>query len=95
METPKMTARRATSTAVNPRCRPSRWPSAAHNQASRYSHHLIAMRDGQILAQGTPTEVITEEVIASTFGINSLIIPDPVTGTSLCIPRTDLPNGVR
>ena len=30
------------------------------NQASRYSHHLIAMRDGQILAQGTPAEVITK-----------------------------------
>jgi iron complex transport system ATP-binding protein len=41
------------------------------NQASRYSQHLIAMRDGQILAQGTPAEVITEKVVASTFGISS------------------------
>ena len=53
------------------------------------------MRDGQIVAPGTPAEVSTEEVIAGTFGINSLIIPDPVTGTPLCIPHTDLPNGAR
>jgi hypothetical protein len=29
-------------------------------------------------------------VIAGPFGINSLIIPDPVTGTSLCVPRAEL-----
>jgi ABC-type cobalamin/Fe3+-siderophores transport system ATPase subunit len=29
------------------------------NQAGRFAHHLIAMRDGQILAQGPPADVIT------------------------------------
>ena len=46
------------------------------------------MRDGQILAQGTPAEVITEKVIAGTFGISSLIyrtgqvIPPPYSTVS-------------
>jgi iron complex transport system ATP-binding protein len=56
------------------------------NQAGRFAHHLIAMRQGQILAEGTPAEVITEPVIAETFGITCVIIPDPVTGSPLCIP---------
>jgi iron complex transport system ATP-binding protein len=56
------------------------------NQAGRFAHHLIAMRQGQILAEGTPAEVITEQVIAETFGITCVIIPDPVTSTPLCIP---------
>ncbi|HEY3906225.1 MAG TPA: ABC transporter ATP-binding protein [Streptosporangiaceae bacterium] len=56
------------------------------NQAGRFAHHLIAMRQGQILAEGTPAEVITEHVIAETFGITCVIIPDPVTATPLCIP---------
>jgi iron complex transport system ATP-binding protein len=61
------------------------------NQASRYSQHVIAMRDGQILAQGTPGEVITEPVISATFGISCTVIPDPVTGTPLCVPNAELP----
>lgn len=46
------------------------------------------MRDGQILAQGTPAEVITEKVIAGTFGISPLIyrtgqvIPPPYSTVS-------------
>jgi hypothetical protein len=30
-------------------------------------------------------------VIADTFGISSLIIPGPVTGIPLCVPRPELP----
>ncbi len=39
------------------------------NHAARYSHHLIAMRDGRIVAQGTPAEVITEELVHDVFGL--------------------------
>jgi iron complex transport system ATP-binding protein len=61
------------------------------NQASRYSHHVIAMRDGQILAQGTPGKVITEQTVADVFSVSCVIIPGPVTGTPLCVPRAELP----
>ena len=32
------------------------------NQAARYSHHLIAMRAGRLVADGPPADVITEDV---------------------------------
>ncbi|MGJ3249468.1 MAG: ABC transporter ATP-binding protein [Elainellaceae cyanobacterium] len=56
------------------------------NQACRYAHHLVAMKHGQIYAQGVPQSVMTERMVREVFGLESCIIPDPVTGTPLCIP---------
>lgn len=56
------------------------------NQACRYADCLVAVRAGQIYAQGTPTDVMTETMIREVFGLESKIINDPVTGTPMCIP---------
>ncbi|MGF1568654.1 MAG: ABC transporter ATP-binding protein [Nodosilinea sp.] len=56
------------------------------NMACRYSHHLVALRDGRITAQGQPTTVVTESLVKQVFDLDSRIIPDPVVGTPLCIP---------
>jgi ABC-type cobalamin/Fe3+-siderophores transport system ATPase subunit len=61
------------------------------NQAARYSHHVIAMRNGAIVARGEPADVVTEETIAEVFGVSCVVIPDPVSGTPLCVPKTELP----
>lgn len=63
------------------------------NQACRYAHHLVAMRDGEIYASGEPTSVLTAETVAKVFHIHAQIVPDPVTGTPMCVPigRIDLP----
>jgi iron complex transport system ATP-binding protein len=56
------------------------------NLACRYSHHLVAMREGKIFAQGAPAEVVTEEMVRTVFGMDCCILNDPVAGTPLCIP---------
>lgn len=56
------------------------------NLACRYSHRLIALRDGKLLAQGRPQAIVTEELVRQVFGLESRIIADPVTGTPLCVP---------
>ncbi len=56
------------------------------NMATRYSHQLVAMREGTIFAQGTPEEVVTEQNVESVFGLRSVVIPDPVSGSPLVIP---------
>ncbi|QHU98679.1 ABC transporter ATP-binding protein [Synechocystis sp. CACIAM 05] len=56
------------------------------NLACRYSHRLIALRDGKLLAQGRPQAIVNEELVRQVFGLESRIIPDPVTGTPLCVP---------
>ena len=54
--------------------------------AARYSDELIAMRSGSILAQGTPSDVVTEETVREVFGISSKVVPDPVSGAPLVMP---------
>ena len=56
------------------------------NQACRYADHLIALREGCIVAQGAPVEVMTEEIVAQVFGLACQIALDPVTNTPLCVP---------
>jgi iron complex transport system ATP-binding protein len=56
------------------------------NLACRYAHHLVAMVDGTIAAEGPPDEVITAELMATVFGLDAHVIDDPLTGTPLVIP---------
>lgn len=55
--------------------------------AARYADHLVAMRDGVVLAEGPPAEVVTPEVVEAVFGVGAHVIPDPETGTPVVIPR--------
>ncbi len=61
------------------------------NQALRYATHIVAMRDGEILAQGTPEEVGTAELVERVYGVAARIIDDPETGRPLVIPKAPDP----
>ncbi|MGP3966611.1 ABC transporter ATP-binding protein [Streptomyces sp. 6N223] len=56
------------------------------NQACRYADHIVAMKAGQVVAEGTPDEVITEETVDEVFGLRCRIGPDPVSGTPMVVP---------
>lgn len=56
------------------------------NQAARYAHHIVVMRQGQVALAGAPAEVMTPAMLRDVFGIAADVIPDPRTGTPLCIP---------
>ena len=57
------------------------------NLAVRYSDNLVVMKDGQVLATGRPSEVITPELLLEAFALNALVIEDPVTGGPLIVPK--------
>ncbi|KAB2678481.1 ABC transporter ATP-binding protein [Brucella pseudintermedia] len=57
------------------------------NHACRYASHLIAMKDGAIVAEGRPSAIVTEQLVEDVFGLPSVIIPDPVSGTPLIVPK--------
>jgi iron complex transport system ATP-binding protein len=61
------------------------------NHACRYATHLIAMRDGQIVAEGDPGRIVTAELVEDVFGLTCRVIPDPETGTPLVVPRATRP----
>ncbi|MGS2616795.1 ABC transporter ATP-binding protein [Micromonospora sp. LZ34] len=56
------------------------------NHAARYATHLIAMREGRVVAAGPPAEVVTAELVEEVFRLPCRVIPDPETGTPLVVP---------
>ncbi|WP_438484818.1 ABC transporter ATP-binding protein [Streptomyces sp. S186] len=56
------------------------------NQAARYADHLVAMKAGRIVAQGRPSQVVTADLVRDVFGLDSVVVPDPVTGGPLVVP---------
>ncbi|WP_078379067.1 ABC transporter ATP-binding protein [Sutcliffiella halmapala] len=57
------------------------------NLACRYAHHIVAIRDKQIYAQGKPEEVINCSLVKNVFDMNCQVTTDPLFGTPLCIPH--------
>lgn len=56
------------------------------NQACRYATHLIALRDGKIVAEGAPKEIVTPALIEAIYGLRCVIIDDPEANTPLVVP---------
>ena len=56
------------------------------NHACRYADHIIAMKDGQIVAQGKPADIITAELVEDVFGLPCRIIDDPESLTPVGDP---------
>lgn len=56
------------------------------NMAARYADHIIAMKNGKIVAQGSPKEVIEHGVLRDVYGISARILEDSFTGMPLMIP---------
>lgn len=53
-------------------------PLAAH-----YCDRLYLLKDGALVAQGTPSEVLTPEIIADVYGVRALVRPSPRSGKPL------------
>lgn len=56
------------------------------NMAAEYAHRLFALREGAIVAQGVPREIVTPGLIRHVFGIDSHILEHPTTKSPLCVP---------
>ena len=58
------------------------------NQAARYAGRLVAIKAGCIVADGTPSEVLTTALLADVFEVEAPIIRHPVDGLPVCLPFT-------
>ncbi|MBM0067513.1 ABC transporter ATP-binding protein [Alkalicoccobacillus gibsonii] len=57
------------------------------NLTARYADYIFALRKGQLIAEGAPTDVITSEAVKEIYGLDCTVIPDPVSHTPLVVPR--------
>lgn len=56
------------------------------NHAARYATHLIALRDGRLVAEGPPEDIVTAALVEEVFGLPCRVIEDPESGTPLIVP---------
>lgn len=70
------------------------------NQAARYSHRLVVLKEGRVYRIGSPAEIIREDVLSQVFNISVRILTDPEYGCPYFIPiksengRVDLEGAV-
>lgn len=60
------------------------------NQAARYADNLVVMKAGQIIAAGSPSEILTQDLIEDVYELRCRVIEDPETGAPLVIPKAVL-----
>lgn len=53
-------------------------------QAVRYADHLIVMKDGEVVAEGSPDEIVTSALIEEVFGISVQVLE--VAGQVVVLP---------
>ncbi|MEM8747263.1 MAG: ABC transporter ATP-binding protein [Actinomycetota bacterium] len=58
------------------------------NQAVSYSDRIVAMSNGQIVADGAPGDVITVELLRDVFEVDASLVDDPRTGRPVMVPHT-------
>ncbi|SDZ09859.1 ABC transporter ATP-binding protein [Thermoactinomyces sp. DSM 45892] len=54
------------------------------NHAARFSHEMVGMRDGRIMATGSPHELVTVDILKQIFHIDARIMIDPFNGAPVC-----------
>ncbi|RCW66915.1 ABC transporter ATP-binding protein [Saliterribacillus persicus] len=57
------------------------------NLACRYAHHIVAIKDKKIYAQGKPEEIISCNLVHDVFQMKCDVTYDPMFGTPMCIPH--------
>ncbi|QBS45392.1 ABC transporter ATP-binding protein [Nocardia sp. CS682] len=56
------------------------------NLAIRYSDELIVMREGRIVAQGRPADIIDVALLREVFDLDASVLEDPVSGRPMVVP---------
>lgn len=57
------------------------------NLSARYADYLFAVHKGNLVSQGTPYEVISEDLMKQIYGLDCAIIKDPVSNSPFIVPK--------
>ena len=60
------------------------------NLAARFADWVVVLKNGKVISQGTPKEVITPSNLADGFNILARVIEDPVAKTPVVVPIRQL-----
>lgn len=57
------------------------------NLSARYADHLFALHKGKLIAEGAPSDIITEALIRQVFELDCKVISDPVSDSPFIVPK--------
>jgi iron complex transport system ATP-binding protein len=57
------------------------------NLSARYADYIFAVHKGNLISQGRPEKIITEELIKQVFDLDCAVIKDPVSGSPFIVPK--------
>lgn len=57
------------------------------NLTARYADYIFAVHKGRLVSQGTPSEVISEDMMKQVFGLDCTVINDPISDSPLIVPK--------
>jgi len=55
------------------------------NMAARFCHKLVLMNEGQVIANGSPTEVLTPQALKQAFGVDWTVMSHPEEANRLLV----------
>lgn len=50
------------------------------DHATMYCDRLVLVHDGRVVVSGSPAEVLVPQRVAGVFGVESAVVPHPLTG---------------
>ena len=56
------------------------------NLSARYADYLFALRNGELIAEGSPEEIVSETLIRDVFRLKCVVTKDPVSGSPFIVP---------
>ncbi len=56
--------------------------------AARYADILIAMRDGKLVAQGKPSDIVTSELVRQLYDVDADVLKAPADGAPVVVPMS-------
>ncbi|MDU4962554.1 MAG: ABC transporter ATP-binding protein [Sporomusaceae bacterium] len=60
------------------------------NHAARFSHEMVAMKAGKVVAAGSPRQIVSPEVLKEVFDIQAKVVYDPEDGVPICLSYDNL-----
>ena len=57
------------------------------NLSARYADYIFALREGLLIAEGSPGDVISDQLIKDVFDLDCMVIKDPVSNSPFIIPK--------
>ena len=56
------------------------------NLSCRYADHLFAVKNGKLIAEGQPENILNEKLIKDVYNMEAKIITDPVSKSPMIVP---------